>query len=188
MPRISRRAVIKTLGVLAQTAAALAAYSQRRIAMSEEILASTASGAVTLDREVTRVRLAPGASAAPLSRRIAEGGSGRRYFLVLSDLRAAAQPGVVYDIYLGLQPGANPGPNDPRLVGTLNFFGVAPPNTTRNLSRSYDVTQTVRALQSQGLLDGPLTVTIVPGAGSSADNAGQPVAQPSIGRIALMAQ
>jgi hypothetical protein len=92
-------------------------------------------------------------------------------------------PGIIYEIYLGLPPGAAPNADDPHYVGTLNFFAVAAPNTARR-SRSYDVTTLVARLLSQGLPEDQLSVTIVGHVQSE-----PPVAvPPSIGSVALVAQ
>jgi hypothetical protein len=139
-----------------------------------------AAGRVALGGETVRVPLEPGTGAA-LPRRLTDLG-GRRLFLVLENLEAAVQPGIVYEVYLGLPPGAAPSASDPHFVGTLNFFAVGPPNTAAR-SRSYDVTALASRLASQGSADG-LAVTIVPTQPSPTAAA----ANAAIGRIALAIQ
>lgn len=107
---------------------------------------------------------------------------GPQVFLVLRDLRAAAQPGVVYDIYLGLPAAAAvPGAADPRYVGTFNFFAATSPAGT-GPTLSYDVTENLRRLQAQGRLQAGITVTIAPEGTPAAP------ARARIGRIELVAQ
>ncbi|MBV9783458.1 MAG: hypothetical protein JO264_06525 [Acidisphaera sp.] len=107
--------------------------------------------------------------------------SGRQVYLVLHDLRATAQPGVVYDVYLGLPAtGAAPGPADPRYVGTINFFAAGPPaNAGRTVS--YEVTRMLRRLQAEGALRSGISATIAPEGVPEAAGA-------TIGRIELVAQ
>ena len=157
------------------------ATAQPAAPMSDQIVAA-ASG-VKLAAENTRVELLPNSRAGNLRGRLGELAQQRTLFLVLDDLGAAQQPGIIYEIYLGLPSGATPSADDPHYVGTLNFFAVAPPNTARQ-SRSYDVTALVRRLLSEGLPGDGLAVTIVGNRQGAASDA----APPSIGRIALVAQ
>jgi tyrosinase len=157
------------------------ATAQPAAPMSGQIVAA-ASG-VKLAAENTRVALSPNSGAGNLRGQLAELAPQRALFLILDDLRAAQQPGIIYEIYLGLPAEAAPSADDPHYVGTLNFFGVAPPNTARQ-SRSYNVTAVIRRLLSQGLPGDGLAVTIVGNRQGAASDA----APPSIGRIALVAQ
>jgi hypothetical protein len=168
---------VAALGLLALLAAASGADAQQPGPVSETL---AAAGRVALGGETVRVPLEPGAGAA-LPRRLTDLG-GRRLLLVLANLEAAAQPGIVYEVYLGLPPGAAPSASDPHYVGTLNFFAVAPPNTAAQ-SRSYDVTSLASRLASQGSAEG-LAVTIVPTQPSPTAAA----ANAAIGRIALAVQ
>ncbi len=156
-----------------------AAAAQPAAPVSGQLVAA-ASG-VNLAGEVTRVQLLPNGNASNLRGQLAELVAQRALFLVLDDLRAAQQPGIIYQIYLGLPPAATPSASDPHYVGTLNFFGVAPPNTTRQ-SRSYNVTPLMRRLLSEGLPEDGLAVTIV-GNGQAASDA-----SPTVGKVALVAQ
>jgi hypothetical protein len=168
---------IAALGLASLLAAAPGAMAQP--APVNEILA--AAGPVAVGTQTVRIALEPGA-AGPLSRRLADIG-GRRLYLVLGNLEAAASPGIAYEVYLGLPPGAVPAANDPHFVGTFSFFFVAPPDTTPR-SLSYDVTALASRLASQALPDGRLAVTIVPTQPSPPAAA----TRAAIGRIALAVQ
>lgn len=181
MRRFPHRAVALALVLLAPLCMAAGARAQPSDAMSGEVLATAAPGAVPLNGPATRVTLAPVPGTENLGGRLTALVRDRRLFLVLDDLRAEVQPGIVYEIYLGLPPGAVA--DDAHFVGTLNFFAVAPPNKTPK-SRSYDVTRTVGMLLSRGLPDDGLAVTIIPAAGAPAPGA----APPTIGRLALVAE
>jgi hypothetical protein len=168
---------IAALAVLALLAAVPVARAQQAAAVNE---IAAAPGPVALSDKTIRVPLEP-SSGVTLSRRLSDLG-GRRVFLVLGDLQAAAPPGIIYDVYLGLPSGAAPTANDPHYVGALNFFAVAPPNP-KPLSRSYDVTALAGRLASQGPAEG-LAVTIVPMQRSPEAAAANAV----IGRVALQIQ
>jgi hypothetical protein len=172
----SSHRTIAALGLAALLAAATGATAQPTPV--NEILA--AAGPVAVGTETVRIALEPGA-AGPLSRRLADIG-GRRLYLVLGNLEAAASPGIAYEVYLGLPPGAVPAANDPHFVGTFSFFFVAPPDTTPR-SLSYDVTALASRLASQVRPDGRLAVTIVPTQPPTAE-----ATRAAIGRIALAVQ
>lgn len=181
MRRFPHRAVALACAVLAALCTAAGAPAQPSGPMSGDIVAAAAAGGVRLNGPATRVSLAPVDGTENLARRLTALGRERRFILVLGDLRAEVQPGIVYDIYLGLPPGTVG--DDAYLVGTLNFFAVALPNKAPK-SRSYDVTRTVGMLLSRGLPADGLAVTIIPAAGAPTPNA----TPPAIGRLALIAQ
>ncbi len=177
--------VLRFLVLAALLVSASGAAAQPVAPMSGQIASGqivAAAGGVNLAAEVTRVALMPSGGAGDLRGRLAEFAPRRALFLVLDDLRAAQQPGIIYEIYLGLPPGAVPSADDPHYVGTLNFFAVAPPNTARQ-SRSYDVTALIRRLLSAGLPGDGLAVTIVGKRQGMASGV-----SPSIGGVALVAQ
>jgi len=177
MENVPRRSIAVALLLLSVFAFGGHADAQPSTPMSGQILA--AARAVTLAAATTRVVLQPSA-AGGLRQQLKDL---RPLFLVLDDLRAVQTPGIIYEIYLGLPPGAAPNADDSHYVGTLNFFAVAAPNTARR-SRSYDVTTLVARLLSQGLPEDQLSVTIVGHVQSE-----PPVAvPPSIGSVALVAQ
>jgi len=177
--RFPQRAIVVALAALSLLGAAPDAGAQAP--MSGQTLAAAKS--VALAGETTRIPLATGADVAALRRKVADA-VGRQVYLVLDDLKAAEVSQVVYEIYLGLPAGAAPSADDPRLVGTLNFFAVAPPNTTRR-SRSFDVTSLVASLLSQNVASSDLAVTII---GRAAAAPAATAAPPTIGSVALVAQ
>jgi hypothetical protein len=181
MRRLPHWAVALALALLSPLGAAPGVLAQPTGSVSDGILATAAAGAVPLSGPVTRVLLASLDGTQNLGRRLTALARDGHLFLVLGDLRAEAQPGIVYEIYLGLPSGA--AADNAHFVGTLNFFAAAPPNKTPK-SRSYDVTRTLSMLLSRGLPDGGLAVTIIPAAGAPAPS----VAPPTIGRLSLTAQ
>jgi hypothetical protein len=110
----------------------------------------------------------------------------KRIYIVLKNLRAVKQPGVLYHLYLDLPPETKPSKDDARYIGTLNFFnragggGFGAPKTSS--FDSYDITAAARNLQARNLLYEDTTITIIP--------AGEPDAEarPTIGLIELVEQ
>ena len=110
----------------------------------------------------------------------------QRIYIVLKNLRAVKQPGVLYHLYLDLPPETKPSKDDARYIGTLNFFnragggGFGAPKTSS--FDSYDITAAARNLQARNLLYEDTTITIIP--------AGEPDAEarPTIGLIELVEQ
>jgi tyrosinase len=109
---------------------------------------------------------------------------GERIYLVLRELSADEQPGVVYRIYLGGVAEAKK-EDQGRLLGTVNFFNAVPlrdakPGARAGSTRSIDVTEVLRKLRAASNLREPVTVTIQP--------SGAPVAtaKPMIGRVELV--
>ena len=113
---------------------------------------------------------------------------GRHIYLVVRDLQVAGQPGVLFRLYLDLPSGAKPIRNDPRYVGSLNFYNAAEPgrfdtpNEKNPMFVSYDITRVLRNLRAQKLLTDQTTLTIIP--------SGTPAIQsdPRIGRIEIVEQ
>ena len=164
---------------------------QAMAAAQEKVLATSAAttGEITLTDKPVRVVLAQKETSAPLGSLLRNLPAGHRLYLVLKGLSATQPPGVVYHLYLELPPGATPAENDPRYVGTFNFFNFVPlPDADRSArdastpAYSFDVTDIVRTLQARGLLGDSISVTIVPG--------GRPAngAKAVIGEIALVEQ
>jgi tyrosinase len=115
----------------------------------------------------------------------------RRLYLIVRDLRAETQPGVLYHVYLELPSGASREQLEAHHVGVLNFFhavghgehghgGEARKETERFLR--FDITNLVKALQSKNLLRDKPTLTIAPVGRPAAD------AKPVIGEITLVEQ
>lgn len=110
--------------------------------------------------------------------------SGRRLYLVVRGLRVDEEPGIIYHLYLDLPAGAKPLNNDPRYVGSINFYGVPPAGTTPSdrVYQSFDITDAVRTLQARGLLRSSTTVTLFP-VGPAA-----PGAKAIVGRLEIVEQ
>jgi hypothetical protein len=112
----------------------------------------------------------------------------RRLYLVLKQVRAAKQPGVLFHLYLDLPPGRVPSRHDPRHVGVLNFFEAVQPSDFESqkgnaaVDLSYDITDVADNLSSKNLLTHPTTVTIIATKDFPID------AQPLIGQIAIAEQ
>jgi hypothetical protein len=150
------------------------------------LLAQSAPGMIELGRGLRSVRLqlacAADGRALSLAQRIAAAPPHRRFLLVIEDLRAEAQPGVLFDLKLG---GATEraAQGNGALLGTLNFYAAQRPGVAaRPRMVSYDVTETLRALAAGGRLYGGLVVAIQP-VDTPAPGAGA-----AIGRIALVEQ
>src|ERR1700737_3826382 len=156
-------------------------------AESFETLATSASKPVALGAGPVTVTLAPApGNVASLSARLASVRQDRKVYLVLRGLSTNEQPGVVYQIYLGLPQGVAPKPDGPYYVGSLNFFnamsGGTEPARPDQRFYSFDVTDLLKTLQSRKSLGDAVAVTIVPAGKPSAG------AKPMIGEIALVEQ
>ncbi|HSX64898.1 MAG TPA: tyrosinase family protein [Pseudoxanthomonas sp.] len=135
------------------------------------------SEAVTIGSKPVQVTLVPNG-------RIAEADASQRYFLLLRNLQASSQPGVVYHIYL--TPGIAP-PEKSNYVGSLTFFGATsgqgghspPTGSVVEPLYSFDVTDLLSAINDWGPIE-LVKVTIVPN--------GNPASHPTIGAIELGAQ
>jgi hypothetical protein len=111
-------------------------------------------------------------------------------YLVLHDLRATEQPGVLYHLYLDLPPGATPEQDDPRYIGTFNFYDAIPIDagegkktaTQSSAFFSFDISGAARTLRGRGMLSERTTVTIRAGGTPT------PGAKPVIGRMELVRQ
>lgn len=151
---------------------------------------ASAVGPLELRAAPTRFTLTPPTKIAPqrnaLTARLATLGPERRIYLVLRDLRAVAQPGVLYKIYLDLPADTKFPDCAPHYVGALNFFDAVPldgadvPSTSASAFRSYDITSVVKNLEAKGLLREPTTIMIAP-AGIPASGA-----KPRIGCVELV--
>lgn len=151
-----------------------------------ETLATSASAPVALGAGPVSVTLAPPASGKALSARLATVGESRKVYLVARGLGTDEPPETIYQIYLGLPPGAAPSPDAIYYVGSLNFFnsvgrGAAAGQPDPRFV-SFDVTALLKTLRSRNSLGDDATVTIVPA------NKPRSSAKPVIAEIALVAQ
>jgi tyrosinase len=111
-------------------------------------------------------------------------------YLVLHDLQATEQPGVLYHLYLDLPPGVTPEQDDARYIGTFNFYDAIPIDAGERKKTatqssgffSYDISGVARTLRGRGMLSERTTVTIRAGGTPT------PGAKPVIGRIELVRQ
>jgi hypothetical protein len=148
-------------------------------AQSPETLATSSPRPVALGTGRMSVTLAP-ASGSALSARLAAVGSGRKVYLVVKDLATNEAPEVLYQVYLGLPPDSPPKPEGIHYVGSFNFFNAV--GQARGVSRSFDVTDLVKALQSRKELGDTASVTIVP------TDKPRAAAKPVVAEIALVEQ
>jgi hypothetical protein len=101
-------------------------------------------------------------------------------YLVLNNLQAKAQPGVVYDVYLNLPPGAPANTRNNFQVGTINFFdaiGHADHAAAKPRFRSFDVTSFVKTHPTGPAAN--LVASIIP-RGASASGAGTVIGEVSL--------
>jgi hypothetical protein len=166
------------IGCVLFTAPALPAAPPATVTLAT----SDRGGPIAVGPGPTRISLIGAAPANPTVRTLAQD---REVYLVIAGLHAAAQPGVVYDVYLA--PGtADKGSGKPELVGTINFFAASDLGNGRPAGQhptvSLNVSDTARRLAEQGLLGAGAVVTIAPQATPA------PNARPTIDSVALVAQ
>ena len=140
--------------------AALLPWSSARA----EVLGQAQS--VALGANPVRVVLGSGP---PVAARLKALPTGRRVFLVIRHLRATAPPGVVYDLFLGLDTDSKPlGHPNTQPIGAINFFAAVPPNDTAP-TISFDITKNLLALSASNGLRNDMAITIVPAGVPAAD-------------------
>jgi hypothetical protein len=153
-------------------------------AESPKIIAAS-SATIDLESGATRIALQP-ADTIPRGHLDSYlSGIKERIYLVLHDTEASAQPGVIYNLYLGLPAESKPEKEDTRFIGSLNFYSaVRLEGKARGKSsfRSYEITHQIRKLAAQKLLSGEISITIIP-SGIPA-----PEAKARIGRVELVQQ
>jgi tyrosinase len=154
-------------------------------AQGEQPLATSGAGIIKLDRGRTDVGLAPVregrdvAATASLGSALKRFAAGKQVYLTLVQTAAQDAPGVTYNVYLNLPPGAAPqGPSDVHYAGTFGFFD----SVGRATDVSLNITPHIERMLARGELDKDTRVTIVP--------AGQPSASalPQIGRLVVTAR
>jgi tyrosinase len=131
------------------------------------------------------VTLSPGAAlqGTTLASRLGALAPGDRIYLVLGDLAAQQQPGVLYHVFVDLPTDSAAEEGDPHYVGAVNFYNARPEGSA-SVFRSFDVTNHLRGLQERGLLSEQTKVTIIPSRGGPVSTDARPV----IGRIELVVQ
>ncbi len=106
----------------------------------------------------------------------------QKVYLILRDLRADAQPGAVFNLYLDRSPGTlPPSPDRSRYVGTLNFYAAAPPASGGH-QVSFEVTSQLAALRVRGEILATIGVTV------ATESTPAPGSRPTIGSIELVVQ
>jgi Protein of unknown function (DUF_B2219) len=108
-----------------------------------------------------------------------------KVYLVLRDLRTNTQPGVLYNLYLGLPSDKDANTADKHFVGSINFFNaaVAPDPAKAAQSKtfySFDITSLLKSIEAAGDLGDTVVLTIVPA--GNADS----TAKPQIGEIVII--
>lgn len=124
------------------------------------LLAASGPDRIAFDGGSERVMLSP-ACGGSLAERV-RGGQGKRFILLVDDLRARRASGVVFSLHLS-KPSDGEKTEDGPVLGRLNFFAARPleaPGSQRRMS--YDVTNTVRGLAQSGQLDRGLVVMLRP--------------------------
>ena len=145
------------------------------------LLAESPPGRIVFDDGAERVALAPACGGGSLAERV-RAGAGRRFILLVDDLRARQGSATVFTLRLA-EPGDDRFSGEDAVLGTLNFFAARPLNAPGAQRRmSYDVTRSVRALAEAGRLDHGLVLMLAPSEPPT------PGAELSVGRIQLVAQ
>lgn len=150
---------------------------------------SRSAGPLALGAQPTTAGLVGPGLASPLAAGL------RRRYLVMRGLTASEQPGVLYSVYIDLPPGTTPAANDPRRIGSVNFFAARPagaangPDAASRFNRdadklffSFDLTATVDVLRRRGLLLPRSMVTFIP------DGLPQPGARVIVGGLEIVDQ
>jgi hypothetical protein len=152
-------------------------------AESQSKVLASAGAPVKLGAGAVTVNLSPVASKEDLASALKGLKPEEHLYIVLREIRAAREPGVLYDVYLDLPGGAQPAEGDPHAIGSLNFYNsVGVSADTPGLFFSYDITDAARQLQSRNQLSERTTITISP-SGTPAANA-----DAVIGRVELVKQ
>jgi tyrosinase len=166
-----------------------AAQNQKKVAMLK-------ASPVKLGEEAVKVTLEPVAAREgeePMAFRaqVKAMPAGHRLFLVIKDLRADVQPGVLYDIYLNLPDKPTKEMLKAHHVGVVNFFhaghgaGHAEHKAAAKKAERFvrfDITKLTKTLHDRNLLEEKPALTIIPAGKPAAD------AKPVIGAISLVEQ
>lgn len=152
----------------------------------DSVLFAKAEGPFRLGESAVRIPVNPVSAAPPegglLASRLSALKSGRSIYLVIRELSAELQPGILYHVYLDLPAGAKPVRDDPHYVGLLNFFNSSYGGPRSDFFFSYDITSVARKLRARKVLAGRTTITVIPAGAPQAGTA------PAIGRVELLEQ
>src|SRR5438128_4116220 len=86
-----------------------------------ELVIASAEGPLSLGAEQCRV-VRKGVAGVEPAARLKSLAAGRHVYLVIGDMSAAEQPGVPYQVFFDLPPGARADANIPQYVGVITFF------------------------------------------------------------------
>ena len=148
-------------------------------------------GPIPLSSAVTRLTLKPtaiGNLKNHLISRLDQMSGDRRIYVVVEDLRASDQPGVLFWLYLDLPANQKPiGNKSEHVVGSLNFYNAPGDDAAGSAIKdarffSYDITDTLKKLRAQQRLSDETTLTII-ASGTPAANS-----NPRVGRIRVVEQ
>jgi tyrosinase len=111
----------------------------------------------------------------------------KRIYLVIKNLRSDTHPGVTYQVFLDVPAGKSLNQAAAHRVGTINFFGAVThhdvaPGQPDSKFFSFDITDVVKGLQANKLLQDKPVVTIVPAGKPAAD------AKPVVGEVSILEQ
>jgi len=138
---------------------------------------ASSGAAVSLGAGPTRVVLRGPQAGPPLEGRVRSAAENGRLRLVLRNLMATAQPGVLYGVYVNMPQNAAEADRDRFRAGYIHFFdaaGHADTATSSGKFFSFDVTELLRGQEAQ-----PPAVTIIPHGGADTG------AGPMVGDVAL---
>ena len=157
--RASRSNIAVILGIAALGGAIVTSASVIAATGRSEILLSinrSDEGTIKLGADPRAIPL-EGDALGKIAARIGE----RRIYLVLDDVQAKQSPGILYDVFLDATVIGLADANRSRPVGHLNFY------ETKKRLLSFDVTDVLKRLASQGPSDRKLVVTIAPAIGEN---------------------
>ena len=125
-------------------------------------------GSVTLSATPARATLTPaGAAAESLAARVKKIAPGHQLYLVIENLKADAEPGVAYHVYLDMPEGTPPAGRRRYYAGTIHFFNSVPHEGHEGGEQddrafSFDVTALAKRLAAQNKLSATPGITIIP--------------------------
>lgn len=177
--RAASRAILSGVILLMTVPGCRAAENQP---MENRIVAAAAKAVALPEGEVTVALRASGRRM--LAARVGALRAGQHLFLVAGDLRADAQPGVVYQVYLDLPSDGKASDRGERHIGYVNFYNaqVGSVRGSAENELTFDITDLVKNLRKRGQLPDSTTVTFVPD--------GKPAARAGavIGRLEIVEQ
>jgi tyrosinase len=166
------------------TRPALLALAQKQLQV-----AAVKSKEIKLGTGPTKVTLEPlppqaGAQALDFHERVKALPAEKHVLLLVKNLRADEQPGVLYHLYMQLPQGATGDKAQPYYVGTVNFFNAVHHGTGHEKEAAkasdrfyqFDITDLAKTLQGKGALPASPTLTIVP-SGKPSDKANAVIGQ-----------